>query len=238
MFCPKCGTKIKGDVRFCPQCGAELPKAAPPRDGTPPVPDGQTPEPTDAGAKKPRKALPFLLALAALLVVIVLVVAIVLGTTARSRALRRFLKSFGELDAEEIMETVPRDFLRDVCEAYNVSRREFEDDLERWLDDAEESGILKEADISHVSIEESSRVDNDDKAGIIENAVVDISFMDRFDTDRIGRMFEIDYTYLSKEEGKAREEEEETGYLYRYRNGWYHLDALEDFAYLAETMYY
>lgn len=206
MFCQNCGKKIEGGDLFCPFCGAKQQQVNPSENGGVSF--------TAGSQKLTRKGL----GIAVICVLIVIVLALVLigslCTGGPKQVVKEYYQAIEKCDARKLLDTVPKDYLKEVMDEKDLTKRELLKEVQAYLDK-----YYSGYDDIKVSITDQEKLDQDD-------------FSDYFDFDleedadleiKKAVQFDLKVRYQS-DEGKQTEKEEFI--VFRYENGWYSMDAV------------
>lgn len=206
MFCQNCGKKIEGGDLFCPFCGAKQQQVNPSENGGASF--------TAGSQKLTRKGL----GIAVICVLIVIVLALVLigslCTGGPKQVVKEYYQAIEKCDAKKLLDTVPKDYLKEVMDEKDLTKRELLKEVQAYLDK-----YYSGYDDIKVSITDQEKLDQDD-------------FSDYFDFDleedadleiKKAVQFDLKVRYQS-DEGKQTEKEEFI--VFRYENGWYSMDAV------------
>ena len=125
-FCKNCGTKLNPQDEFCPNCGTknETPQQ-------PQQPDGMGADAVTAvpGGKKPFLGMNtkgLLIAAGCIVVTAVLVIVLLcsfFGSSSKS-VVKDYYKAIENCDAKDLMATVPKDYLKELMDDNDLSRKE------------------------------------------------------------------------------------------------------------------
>ena len=124
------------------------------------------------------------------------------------------LQAIEKCDAKKLLDTVPKDYLKEVMDEKDLTKRELLKEVQAYLDK-----YYSGYDDIKVSITDQEKLDRDD-------------FSDYFDFDleedadleiKKAVQFDLKVRYQS-DEGKQTEKEEFI--VFRYENGWYSMDAV------------
>ena len=135
-FCKNCGTKLNPQDEFCPNCGTknETPQQ-------PQQPDGMGADAVTAvpGGKKPFLGMNtkgLLIAAGCIVVTAVLVIVLLcsfFGSSSKS-VVKDYYKAIENCDAKDLMATVPKDYLKELMDDNDLSRKELTNDVQDYLD--------------------------------------------------------------------------------------------------------
>lgn len=206
MFCQNCGKKIEGGDLFCPFCGAKQQQVNPSENAGASF--------TAGSQKLTRKGL----GVAVICVLIVIVLALVLigslCTGGPKQVVKEYYQAIEKCDAKKLLDTVPKDYLKEVMDEKDLTKRELLKEVQAYLDK-----YYSGYDDIKVSSTDQEKLDRDD-------------FSDYFDFDleedadleiKKAVQFDLKVRYQS-DEGKQTEKEEFI--VFRYENGWYSMDAV------------
>lgn len=213
-FCKNCGGKLNPGDEFCPNCGTKNEASQQP-DGM-----GMTPGTEAAGiagGKKPILGMNtkgLIIAAGCVLVMIVLVVVLLcsfFGGGSKS-VVKDYYKAIEKGSAKALMETVPKDYLKDLMDDNDLSRKELTEDVQDYLD-------------NYYDDYEDIKVTFKDKEKLDENDFAD--YFDFEDADELevkkGVKYELKVRYGS---GKKKENENEDFIVFQYKGKWYSMDAM------------
>lgn len=158
------------------------------------------------------------LGIAVICVLIVIVLALVLigslCTGGPKQVVKEYYQAIEKCDAKKLLDTVPKDYLKEVMDEKDLTKRELLKEVQAYLDK-----YYSGYDDIKVSITDQEKLDQDD-------------FSDYFDFDleedadleiKKAVQFDLKVRYQS-DEGKQTEKEEFI--VFRYENGWYSMDAV------------
>jgi uncharacterized membrane protein YvbJ len=116
MFCQNCGKKIEGGDLFCPFCGAKQQQVNPSENGGASF--------TAGSQKLTRKGLG--IAVICVLIVIVLVLVLIgsLCTGGPKQVVKEYYQAIEKCDAKKLLDTVPKDYLKEVMDEKDLTKRE------------------------------------------------------------------------------------------------------------------
>lgn len=206
MFCQNCGKKIEGGDLFCPFCGAKQQQVNPSENAGASF--------TAGSQKLTRKGL----GIAVICVLIVIVLALVLigslCTGGPKQVVKEYYQAIEKCDAKKLLDTVPKDYLEEIMDEKDMTKRELLKEVQAYLDK-----YYSGYDDIKDSITDQEKLDRDD-------------FSDYFDFDleddadfeiKKAVQFDLKVRYQS-DEGKQTEKEEFI--VFRYENSWYSMDAV------------
>ena len=138
-FCKNCGTKLNPQDEFCPNCGTK--NETPQQPQQPQQPDGMGADAVTAvpGGKKPFLGMNtkgLLIAAGCIVVTAVLVIVLLcsfFGSSSKS-VVKDYYKAIENCDAKDLMATVPKDYLKELMDDNDLSRKELTNDVQDYLD--------------------------------------------------------------------------------------------------------
>lgn len=209
-FCKNCGTKLNPQDEFCPNCGTknETPQQ-------PQQPDGMGADAVTAvpGGKKPFLGMNtkgLLIAAGCIVVTAVLVIVLLcsfFGSSSKS-VVKDYYKAIENCDAKDLMATVPKDYLKELMDDNDLSRKELTNDVQDYLD---------EYDDIKVTFEDKEKLDKNDFADYFD-------FEDASDLEvKKGVKYELKVRYRSDEK---KDNESEDFIVFQYKGKWYSMDAM------------
>ena len=228
MNCQNCGAKIGAADVFCPNCGAKNEAAAPNYQQNP---SGVSPEnaaagagfqavPTMDGTKKPFLGMSkthLLLAIGCVAVTLVLVIVLVCAVFGRSTpkdAVKDFYEAVEDCDADDLLETVPKTYIKTVLDENDLSKKELEKNVQSYLD-----RYYDGYDDIKISFEGQKKMDQEDFADYIDSDdMEDI-------TVKKAVKYDLKVRYQS-DDGDTVETESEEFVVFRYKGDWYSMDAM------------
>lgn len=197
-FCKNCGTKLNPQDEFCPNCGTknETPQQ-------PQQPDGMGADAVTAvpGGKKPFLGMNtkgLLIAAGCIVVTAVLVIVLLcsfFGSSSKS-VVKDYYKAIENCDAKDLMATVPKDYLKELMDDNDLSRKELTNDVQDYLDK-----YYDEYDDIKVTFEDKEKLDKND-------------FADYFDFEDASDL-EV-----------KKDNESEDFIVFQYKGKWYSMDAM------------
>ncbi len=210
-FCKNCGTKLNPQDEFCPNCGTknETPQQ-------PQQPDGMGADAVTAvpGGKKPFLGMNtkgLLIAAGCIVVTAVLVIVLLcsfFGSSSKS-VVKDYYKAIENCDAKDLMATVPKDYLKELMDDNDLSRKELTNDVQDYLD--------KYYDDIKVTFEDKEKLDKNDFADYFD-------FEDASDLEvKKGVKYELKVRYRSDEK---KDNESEDFIVFQYKGKWYSMDAM------------
>ena len=126
MFCQNCGKKIEGGDLFCPFCGAKQQQVNPSENAGASF--------TAGSQKLTRKGL----GIAVICVLIVIVLALVLigslCTGGPKQVVKEYYQAIEKCDAKKLLDTVPKDYLKEVMDEKDLTKRELLKEVQAYLD--------------------------------------------------------------------------------------------------------
>lgn len=137
-----------------------------------------------------------------------------LCTGGPKQVVKEYYQAIEKCDARKLLDTVPKDYLKEVMDEKDLTKRELLKEVQAYLDK-----YYSGYDDIKVSITDQEKLDQDD-------------FSDYFDFDleedadleiKKAVQFDLKVRYQS-DEGKQTEKEEFI--VFRYENGWYSMDAV------------
>lgn len=149
MFCQNCGKKIEGGDLFCPFCGAKQQQVNPSENGGASF--------TAGSQKLTRKGLG--IAVICVLIVIVLVLVLIgsLCTGGPKQVVKEYYQAIEKCDAKKLLDTVPKDYLKEVMDEKDLTKRELLKEVQAYLDK-----YYSGYDDIKVSITDQEKLDRDD----------------------------------------------------------------------------
>lgn len=209
-FCKNCGAKLNPQDEFCPNCGTknETPQQ-------PQQPDGMGADAVTAvpGGKKPFLGMNtkgLLIAAGCIVVTAVLVIVLLcsfFGSSSKS-VVKDYYKAIENCDAKDLMATVPKDYLKELMDDNDLSRKELTNDVQDYLD---------EYDDIKVTFEDKEKLDKNDFADYFD-------FEDASDLEvKKGVKYELKVRYRSDEK---KDNESEDFIVFQYKGKWYSMDAM------------
>lgn len=160
-FCKNCGAKLNPQDEFCPNCGTknETPQQ-------PQQPDGMGADAVTAvpGGKKPFLGMNtkgLLIAAGCIVVTAVLVIVLLcsfFGSSSKS-VVKDYYKAIENCDAKDLMATVPKDYLKELMDDNDLSRKELTNDVQDYLDK-----YYDEYDDIKITFEDKEKLDKNDFA--------------------------------------------------------------------------
>lgn len=197
-FCKNCGAKLNPQDEFCPNCGTknETPQQ-------PQQPDGMGADAVTAvpGGKKPFLGMNtkgLLIAAGCIVVTAVLVIVLLcsfFGSSSKS-VVKDYYKAIENCDAKDLMATVPKDYLKELMDDNDLSRKELTNDVQDYLDK-----YYDEYDDIKVTFEDKEKLDKND-------------FADYFDFEDASDL-EV-----------KKDNESEDFIVFQYKGKWYSMDAM------------
>lgn len=138
-FCKNCGAKLNPQDEFCPNCGTK--NETPQQPQQPQQPDGMGADAVTAvpGGKKPFLGMNtkgLLIAAGCIVVTAVLVIVLLcsfFGSSSKS-VVKDYYKAIENCDAKDLMATVPKDYLKELMDDNDLSRKELTNDVQDYLD--------------------------------------------------------------------------------------------------------
>lgn len=212
-FCKNCGAKLNPQDEFCPNCGTKNEESQQPQQ-----PDSMG----AATAAVPGGKKPFLgmntkgLLIAAGCIVVTAVLVIVLlcsffGSSSKS-VVKDYYKAIENCDAKDLMATVPKDYLKELMDDNDLSRKELTNDVQDYLDK-----YYDEYDDIKVTFEDKEKLDKNDFADYFD-------FEDASDLEvKKGVKYELKVRYRSDEK---KDNESEDFIVFQYKGKWYSMDAM------------
>lgn len=223
MNCNNCGTKLNdGDV-FCPNCGAknEIPNS----NTTGAVPDpaagaGFQAVPTADTGKKPFLGMSgknLIIALGCIVVTVILVIVLLcalFGGNSAKEAVKDYYDAIEDCDAEDLMDTVPSEYLKSLMEQNNLSKKELEKEIQKYLDN-----YYDNYDDIKVTFQGQEKLDEEDFAEYLDS--------DELDDIQIKKatQYELKVRYRSDHGDKVETKTEEF-VVFKYKGSWYSMDAM------------
>lgn len=213
-FCKNCGAKLNPQDEFCPNCGTknETPQQ-------PQQPDGMGADAVTAvpGGKKPFLGMNtkgLLIAAGCIVVTAVLVIVLLcsfFGGSPKS-VVKDYYKAIENCDAKDLMATVPKDYLKELMDDRDLSRKELTSDVQDYLDK-----YYDEYDDIKVTFEDKENLDKNDFADYFD-------FEDASDLEvKKGVKYELKVRYRSDEK---KDNESEDFIVFQYKGKWYSMDAM------------
>lgn len=209
-FCKNCGTKLNPQDEFCPNCGTknETPQQ-------PQQPDGMGADAVTAvpGGKKPFLGMNTkgLLIAAGCIVVVIVLLCSFFGSSSKS-VVKDYYKAIENCDAKDLMATVPKDYLKELMDDNDLSRKELTNDVQDYLDK-----YYDEYDDIKVTFEDKEKLDKNDFADYFD-------FEDASDLEvKKGVKYELKVRYRSDEK---KDNESEDFIVFQYKGKWYSMDAM------------
>lgn len=213
-FCKNCETKLNPQDEFCPNCGTknETPQQ-------PQQPDGMGADAVTAvpGGKKPFLGMNtkgLLIAAGCIVVTAVLVIVLLcsfFGSSSKS-VVKDYYKAIENCDAKDLMATVPKDYLKELMDDNDLSRKELTNDVQDYLDK-----YYDEYDDIKVTFEDKEKLDKNDFADYFD-------FEDASDLEvKKGVKYELKVRYRSDEK---KDNESEDFIVFQYKGKWYSMDAM------------
>ena len=199
-FCKNCGAKLNPQDEFCPNCGTknETPQQ-------PQQPDGMGADAVTAvpGGKKPFLGMNtkgLLIAAGCIVVTAVLVIVLLcsfFGSSSKS-VVKDYYKAIENCDAKDLMATVPKDYLKELMDDNDLSRKELTNDIK-------------------VTFADKEKLDKNDFADYFD-------FEDASDLEvKKGVKYELKVRYRSDEK---KDNESEDFIVFQYKGKWYSMDAM------------
>lgn len=225
MNCHNCGEKLSAEDVFCPNCGAK-------NETERSNPSGISPEsasagenfqavPSISGEKKPflgmstkHQIIAIGCVVVTLILVVVLLCALFSGNSAKD-AVKDYYDAIEECDAEDLMETVPKDYLKELMDKNDLSRKELEKEVQKYLnnyyDDYDDIKVsfLSQEKMDRDDFEKYIDLDDDNDALNVKKAV----------------QYELKVRYQSDHGDKVETKTEEF-VVFKYKNSWYSMDAM------------
>lgn len=224
MNCNNCGAKLNAGDVFCPNCGAknEIPN--------PNMTAGTIPDPA-AGAgfqavpaadtgKRPFLGLSgknLIIAIGCIAVTVVLVIVLLctlFGGNSAKEAVKDYYEAIEDCDADDLMDTVPKEYLKQLMEQNDLSKKELEKEIQKYLDNYYDG-----YDDIKVTFQGKEKIDKDD-------------FAEYLDGDDLGDIkikkatqYELKVRYRSDHGDKVETETEEF-LVFKYKGSWYSMDAM------------
>lgn len=213
-FCKNCGAKLNPQDEFCPNCGTknETPQQ-------PQQPDGMGADAVTAvpGGKKPFLGMNtkgLLIAAGCIVVTAVLVIVLLCAFFGGGPkdVVKDYYKAIEKCDAKDLMDTVPKDYLKDLMDDNDLSRKELTNDVQDYLDK-----YYGDYNDIKVTFEDKEKLDKDDFADYFD-------FEDASDLEvKKGVKYELKVRYRSDEK---KDNESEDFIVFQYKGKWYSMDAM------------
>lgn len=210
MNCPYCGSPLQPNDAFCPNCGAKTETPAP--------------APQDASAVTVKKK-PFanmsvshrIAAICCVVITIALIIAVLCGIFRSSEpkeVVKDYYDAIEDCDAEDLLELVPKTYLKELMEDKDLSRGELEDAVQDYMD-----RYYDDYDKIRVSFEGKETLDKDDFAAYFDT--------DEYDNLTVKKAveYELKVRYTS-DDGDQVETQEEEFLVFQYKGDWYSMDAM------------
>ena len=216
-FCKNCGAKLNPQDEFCPKCGTK--NETPQQPQQPQQPDGMGADAVTAvpGGKKPFLGMNtkgLLIAAGCIVVTAVLVIVLLcsfFGSSSKS-VVKDYYKAIENCDAKDLMATVPKDYLKELMDDNDLSRKELTNDVQDYLDK-----YYDEYDDIKVTFEDKEKLDKNDFADYFD-------FEDASDLEvKKGVKYELKVRYRSDEK---KDNESEDFIVFQYKGKWYSMDAM------------
>lgn len=209
-FCKNCGTKLNPQDEFCPNCGTK--NETPQQPQQPQQPDGMGADAVTAvpGHEHQGTAHCGRLYRGDSRLVIVLLCSF-FGSSSKS-VVKDYYKAIENCDAKDLMATVPKDYLKELMDDNDLSRKELTNDVQDYLDK-----YYDEYDDIKVTFEDKEKLDKNDFADYFD-------FEDASDLEvKKGVKYELKVRYRSDEK---KDNESEDFIVFQYKGKWYSMDAM------------
>ena len=169
------------------------------------------------GGKKPFLGMNtkgLLIAAGCIVVTAVLVIVLLcsfFGSSSKS-VVKDYYKAIENCDAKDLMATVPKDYLKELMDDNDLSRKELTNDVQDYLDK-----YYDEYDDIKVTFEDKEKLDKNDFADYFD-------FEDASDLEvKKGVKYELKVRYRSDEK---KDNESEDFIVFQYKGKWYSMDAM------------
>ncbi len=213
MNCQQCGTSLKNGEMFCPNCGAKIEV---------PVSDNRTDglaasvPPTGASAADPRKKKNTIIVICvvAVFVLLLALLGILLSGNGAKDVTKEYYKAIETGNASKLLDTVPKDYIEELADDYDLSKKEIKSAVQDYLDD-----YYNDYDDIRVSFKDKDIMDADDFA---EEMMVDTD--EDFNIKKAVE-FELKVRYKS-DGGDTVKTKNEEFIVFKYKGGWYSMDAM------------
>lgn len=214
MNCKNCGTKLESDVLFCPNCGTKVV----PQENPIPLQETSFDEATTEkkilfGLTKKQLLIGGIAIIAAMIVFLVLLGSLFGGNSSKG-VVKDYYKALETANAGKLLDTVPKDYLEELMDDRDISKKELKKSVQEYLDDYSD----KYDDI-RVTFESKKKMNRDDWEKYLD--------VDDLDDDEIKKaiQYELKIRYES-DGGDAVNTKTEDFIVFRYEGSWYSLDAL------------
>lgn len=169
------------------------------------------------GGKKPFLGMNtkgLLIAAGCIVVTAVLVIVLLcsfFGSSSKS-VVKDYYKAIENCDAKDLMATVPKDYLKELMDDNDLSRKELTNDVQDYLDK-----YYDEYDDIKITFEDKEKLDKNDFADYFD-------FEDASDLEvKKGVKYELKVRYRSDEK---KDNESEDFIVFQYKGKWYSMDAM------------
>lgn len=223
MNCSKCGAKLNNGDEFCPNCGTKNETQNPNVTGTAPdpasgagfqaVPTADTGKKTFLGMSFKNLIIAIGCIVATVVLIIVLLCTLFSGNSAKE-AVKDYYDAIEDCDAEDLMDTVPKEYLKNVMKQNDLSKKELEKEIQRYLDNYYDG-----YDDIKVSFQGKEKKDEDD----FEEYLNDDDFSDIKIKKAIQYQLKVRY---KSDHGDKVETRTEDFMVFKYRGSWYSMDAM------------
>lgn len=219
MFCPKCGTNIN-DGRYCPSCGY----CAIEENINTNVNGNVAASLNSTYVKNqlPRNKLMVIVTICIVAVVLVGTFAMLIHSLTNNgkHAIQKYYNAIENQSASAVLSCVPNDFLKDLMDDYDVSKKDIKNALNKYLQDDWTSDWVYDdyepGDNIKVKFVETEKEDGKSLKSF-QNDLADIGFLeiDRFNPDKVRKaeVFHVDF-YDGDDYYKII-------YAFKYEGTWY-----------------
>ncbi|MGN1403620.1 MAG: zinc-ribbon domain-containing protein [Ruminococcus sp.] len=224
MNCNNCGAKLNAGDVFCPNCGAKNEMPNPNMTaGTMPDPAAGTgfqAAPAADAVKKPFLGMSgknLIIAVGCVVVTVVLIIVLlcaIFGGNSAKEAVKDYYEAIEDCDADDLMDTVPKEYLKHLMEQNDLSKKELEKEIQKYLDN-----YYDDYDEIKVTFQGQEKMDEEDFAEYLDS--------DGFEDIQIKKatQYELKVRYQSDHGDKVQTKTEEF-VVFKYKGSWYSMDAM------------
>lgn len=223
MNCNKCGTKLEVGAVFCPNCGEKVLETATNLNmdaagegfsAMPNQPNGTAPTDAKKGPMGlPKQQLIIVIACVAVAVVLLLVLlGKVFGGNSAKGVVKDYYRALEKCSASKLLDTVPKDYLEELMDDEDLSKRELKDEVQDYLDDY--YGDYKDI---KVTFDGKEKLDADDLSDYLDEEEDDLS---------VKKGIQYDLKVRSESKDGDVDTEDTTFIVFRYESSWYSMDAM------------